>query len=399
MEQSVAGTELRSEGQTRVPVTTAPRDWQVVGAVVRGVSHERLGMPCQDAQDYQILPDGTLLVALADGAGSASFSDQGARCAVNQALHSLSGALESGLPSDNEGWQRLLYTVFDAARAAVLSLAQVNAVEEAPFKPAAESPAEPEDQIALNEWTETDHPGPCEEPAVLKEPAVLQEPAAEEGQTAPAVQTRFVQQQAPDGRAYATTLTCAIATAGRLVVGQIGDGVVVAGKGEDLVAVTRLQRGEYANETHFLTQAEALEQLEIAVVEQPVSALAVMSDGLVRLALKMPEQEPHAPFFRPLFRVTAAVAEPGGTLDETEAARQLSAFLGSERVNARTDDDKSLVLAVRVASLRESGECTPTEDRTMRGDSEGVADPGRTRNFAEMKGAEKAPPKLDWEKR
>ncbi len=399
MDQPAAGTAPRSEGQTTVQVTTAPRSWQVVGAVVRGVSHERMGMPCQDAQDYQILPDGTLLVALADGAGSASFSDQGARCAVNQALRSLSGALESGFPSDNEGWQRLLNTVFDAARAAVLSLAQVNAVEEAPIRPAPELRLAPEDQMAVSEWTETDDPGPSEESAVLPEPAARIEPAAEEGHTAPEVQTRFIQQKAPDGRAYATTLTCAIATAGRLVVGQIGDGAVVAGEGEALVAVTRLQRGEYANETHFLTQADALEHLEIALVEQPVSALAVMSDGLVRLALKMPEQEPHAPFFRPLFRVTAAVAEPGGALDETEAARQLSAFLGSERVNARTDDDKSLVLAVRVASLRESGECTPADDRTMRGDSKGVTGPGRTENIAEMKSTENTPPKLDWERK
>jgi hypothetical protein len=184
------------------------------------------------------------------------------------------------------------------------------------------------------------------------------------------------------------------------VVGQIGDGVVVAGEGEALVAVTRLQRGEYANETHFLTQANALEQLDISMVEHPVSALAVMSDGLVRLALKMPEQEPHAPFFRPLFRVIAAVAEPGGALDETEAARQLSAFLGSERVNARTDDDKSLVLAVRVASLRESAGCMPRGERTIKGNAEAAAGSGRIGDFTEeMKGTEQAPPRLDWERK
>ncbi len=195
-------------------------------------------------------------------------------------------------------------------------------------------------------------PDDSEGPAELEEPVLL-------GSAARAEPRR------PPERAYATTLTCAVATADRLVVGQIGDGVVVAGEGEQLFSVTHLQRGEYANETHFLTQPGALEQLFIEVIEHPVRELAVMSDGLIRLALKMPEQEPFVPFFRPLFRVTTAIGQPGGALDRTEAARQLSSFLSSERVNARTDDDKSLVLAVRAESLRESGEQALPEERTM----------------------------------
>ena len=66
-----------------------------------------------------------------------------------------------------------------------------------------------------------------------------------------------------------------------------------------------------------------------------------MSDGLIRLALKMPSQEPHPPFFHPLFGFTEAAAEEAG------AAEKLALFLNSARVNDRTDDDKALVLAVR----------------------------------------------------
>jgi hypothetical protein len=250
---------------------------------------------------------------------------------VNEALNSLAGSLEAGLPADNDGWRRLLRETFDAARASVIWLAATNA---APGSLAAPDTAEPTEDQGMFVEPENDKP---------------------------------VEPSAPLERAYATTLTCAIATADRLVVGQIGDGVVVAGEGERLFSVTRLQRGEYANETHFLTQPDALDQLLVEVIEQPVRALAVMSDGLVRLALKMPEQEPHAPFFQPLFRVTTDIGQPGGAPDGTEAARQLAAFLGSERVNARTDDDKSLVLAVRVESQRESvGQALPDED-TMNG--------------------------------
>ncbi len=64
-------------------------------------------------------------------------------------------------------------------------------------------------------------------------------------------------------RDFATTLTCLAATPEQLIVGQLGDGAVVA-RGADgiLDTVTTLQRGEYANETYFLTQEQALEQVD-----------------------------------------------------------------------------------------------------------------------------------------
>ncbi len=266
------------------PAALAP--WQVLGAAVRGVSHERLEMPCQDALAFQVLPGEVLSVALADGAGSATFSDAGAQGAVAAALDAMANAYQSGLPEDKEGWHAVMREVFAKAKQAVLDLAESS-----------------------------------DEPV----------------------------------RAYACTLTCAFAIPGertdRLVAAQIGDGAVVAmDMDESLFTVTRLQRGEYANETHFLVQEDALDQLVIDVVDRPVKAMAVMSDGLIRLALKMPSQEPHTPFFTPLFRFAASVEEDDTKRDA--AGDQLAAFLSSERVNARTDDDKSLVLAVRGAILK-----------------------------------------------
>ena len=40
-------------------------EWQVIGAAVQGISHQKQGLPCQDAQDYRVLPGGVLLAALA----------------------------------------------------------------------------------------------------------------------------------------------------------------------------------------------------------------------------------------------------------------------------------------------------------------------------------------------
>jgi hypothetical protein len=151
-------------------------------------------------------------------------------------------------------------------------------------------------------------------------------------------------------RDFATTLTCLAATPEQLIVGQLGDGAVVA-RGADgaLDTVTTLQRGEYANETYFLTQEQALEQVAIQVIDLPMQALAVMSDGLTRLALKRPTNEPHPPFFKPLFAFVEASAPSN---DDAQASEALTAFLASPRVCERTDDDKALVLAMRSTVVR-----------------------------------------------
>jgi hypothetical protein len=146
-------------------------------------------------------------------------------------------------------------------------------------------------------------------------------------------------------RSFAATLTCLVATPEQLVVGQLGDGAVVAvGEDDSLKTVTALQRGEYANETNFLTQDQALDLVAIQVIDEPVRALAVMSDGLTRLALKRPNNEPHPPFFKPLFAFVESSASSNG---DGQANNALTEFLSSPRVCERTDDDKSLVLALR----------------------------------------------------
>lgn len=143
-------------------------------------------------------------------------------------------------------------------------------------------------------------------------------------------------------REYATTLTCVAAAGPWLVSGQIGDGAVAAmdASGRYYLASSS-QRGEYANETHFLTQEDALQRVEVRVLAESPQAVAVMSDGLTRLALSLSANQPHPPFFQPLFAFVAAES------NLTLASERLAGFLNSERVHARTDDDKTLVLAVR----------------------------------------------------
>ena len=251
-------------------------DWQVIGAAVQGLSHQKLGLPCQDALKYHCLPSGILLVALADGAGSAVHAELGAQAAVQASLDWLLTRLENNRPAECCEWEELIWDSFQSARTALEQLAQ-----------------------------EQDEPI----------------------------------------RSFATTLTCLVATPEQLIVGQLGDGAVVTvGEDGSLHAVTTLQRGEYANETNFLTQDQALDLVAIQVIDEQVQALAVMSDGLTRLALKRPDNQPHPPFFKPLF---AFVESSASSNDPARANDALVEFLTSPRVCERTDDDKTLVLALR----------------------------------------------------
>jgi hypothetical protein len=66
--------------------------WNVLGASVAGTGHEKAGVPCQDAHLFHVTASGVLLIAFADGAGSASLAEIGAQAAVETALETLKQA-------------------------------------------------------------------------------------------------------------------------------------------------------------------------------------------------------------------------------------------------------------------------------------------------------------------
>jgi hypothetical protein len=142
----------------------------------------------------------------------------------------------------------------------------------------------------------------------------------------------------------ASTLLLVFVTPTTIAAGQIGDGAIVARFGEnDWRAITRPPATEYCNETTFLTSGPALPALQTVVQTGEVTGLAVFSDGLQMLALRMPQGEPHVPFFAPLLRFVTRVDDPA------RGEARLREFLQSPRVVQRTDDDLTLVLAARTA--------------------------------------------------
>jgi Protein phosphatase 2C len=138
----------------------------------------------------------------------------------------------------------------------------------------------------------------------------------------------------------ASTLIISVATPEMVAVAQIGDGVAVAKDTQgNLVALTLPDRGEYVNETVFLTSPTALDVAQLRVWRQPIINVGVLTDGLQMLAMNMSVGTPHKPFFSPLFEF-AANAD-----DKTVAKEQLVRFLRSDKITQRTDDDLTLVIA------------------------------------------------------
>jgi hypothetical protein len=247
--------------------------WCIIGSSAIGTSHKKTGAPCQDAFTYKLLSSGELIIAVSDGAGSASKSDVGSAKTVETAVAFLVSQLADKIPTDETGWEVVIKKVFHVARDAIVELAEAT---EAPL------------------------------------------------------------------RDYAATLALVVLTNNWVAGGLVGDSItVILDEDEQLSVLCIPQRGEYANMTNFLTQDNALDVLDIQIKNRPSVGAAVFSDGLQSLAVNIAHNTPHAPFFTPLFAFTTAIE------NETIARQQLTDFLNSERVNARTDDDKTLVLARR----------------------------------------------------
>jgi len=127
---------------------------------------------------------------------------------------------------------------------------------------------------------------------------------------------------------------------------QIGDGCIVVSELEEPDEYSWVfwpQKGEFANMTTFATGEQAAERLEFAVVNQKVAELALFTDGIERIALRFETQEVHSPFFLPMF-VPLRPQQSGHVESLSFSLRQ---FFNSERINDRTDDDKTLILATR----------------------------------------------------
>jgi hypothetical protein len=245
--------------------------WRYGSGCLPGVSHERLGWPCQDACEVRTLELGTVLaVAVADGAGSAPRGGDGAK-AVCRHFHDhveqFRLAPELGVDAVRRWGER----VFNSLR---------------------------------------DH---------------LREMAARADEPLEAYATTFL------GAVLAPRYACFL---------QVGDGAIVVRdlRGRNWQLVFRPLRGEYANETLFLTSDGAADAQQIRPFEGDLDTVALFTDGIERVALYRMEEAPHGPFFEYVSDLVARAEDPDAAI---------RAFLASDALRQRVDDDLTLVVALR----------------------------------------------------
>ena len=252
----------------------SPRSWRVVGASVAGTRHLKRQSDCEDTFGFEQVPGGILLLAVADGAGSAAKAKEGARCAVQAALtFSRQAVTQDLLNSDSSVYLDILKQALRAARQAIEALVS--------------------DNSSL--------------------------------------------------RDFATTLLFALVTPDWLGALQIGDGaIVIMQENASFQTLTKPDSQEYINECNYLTDLNYEVEAQYAVLPvQGIEGIAIFTDGLQQLALENVTNIAYVPFFTPFF---VFVAEEGK--NEVELESELQGFLTSERVCERTDDDKTLVLAI-----------------------------------------------------
>jgi hypothetical protein len=155
---------------------------------------------------------------------------------------------------------------------------------------------------------------------------------------------------APMSDFYGTFLGCCI-TNERAIFFQIGDGAIIRNDGDGFYStIWWPQTGEYYNFTEFLGDEAYLKHLQVMLIHEKIDELAIFTDGIQLLTLNFDSQTVHQPFFINMFKHLRIAA----TTERLQAlSTQLEGYLGSDAMNNRTDDDKTLLLATRMPPVQD----------------------------------------------
>jgi Protein phosphatase 2C len=280
--------------------------WKAIACSAKGTSHEKTGKPCQDYAGFIRVNDsgeaddnGDIAIgAVCDGAGSYKYSDLGSKLAVETVLKLLQDWLK-WLKQQREDLSRPI----SQAEAHQVFAKIISKVKEEFAAKAKEMSCEPKD--------------------------------------------------------LSCTLLVVVATPQWLVAMQIGDGFIVIRQPDlnDELSEYKLlfqpTKGEYANQTTFITASNAREVMQCAVVPEPQQFIFASTDGLERLALEIgKESKPYPPFFD-TFRDAIQIRS------EAEEKNSTEKWLQWEEVNNRTDDDKTILLCWYEALKSKSSDPEP----------------------------------------
>lgn len=145
-------------------------------------------------------------------------------------------------------------------------------------------------------------------------------------------------------RDYATTLVGAVIGENCAVFYQVGDGGSVfsaTGEAKSYRFGVAPAESLYVNMTDFLTDETAFESLRFEMIEDAVEDVILFSDGIFAVAVDYQTNQPHEPFLMPMI----APLRNAANLDNLN--EKLENFLASPKLNEKTDDDKTIILASR----------------------------------------------------
>ncbi len=153
-------------------------------------------------------------------------------------------------------------------------------------------------------------------------------------------------------REYACTLMISVVGKEYATFFQIGDGAIVVTyqkEPDDYKYIFWPQRGEYENTTYFITDKNAASKCQFIATDSIIDKFAIITDGLQGMALHYKTKSVHSPFFNLLFKYLVQSKDGNDEI----SFDSLKKFLNLPQVNERTDDDKTLVIALRNLEQKE----------------------------------------------
>ena len=158
---------------------------------------------------------------------------------------------------------------------------------------------------------------------------------------------KLAEQEKEEIRDFASTLVGAIVGENATVFYQVGDGGAVfsaGGKNESYRFGIEPSESEYVNTTEFLTDETAVESLRFVRIEEKIEDLILFSDGIFAVAVDYQNNKPHEPFLMPMIAPLRNGNSANGLNEKLEN------FLASPKLNEKTDDDKTIILASRAGA-------------------------------------------------
>jgi hypothetical protein len=153
---------------------------------------------------------------------------------------------------------------------------------------------------------------------------------------------RHAQDKGISLKEYASTLIGSIIGMGHSIFFQIGDGGIVVNVDAAYQTVFWPEQGEYANTTFFLTDESFPKHLNIRRMDFVPCEISIFTDGLQNLVLLNSERSAHSGFFKPLFEFL----KKNPCNEYLNLSDQLSNFLNRTEISERSDDDKTIILAL-----------------------------------------------------